>query len=350
VSAVCHHADSPRALAAPELAICDVFLFRGQAGTVMVLTANPFSAAGGFHAAGRYEWHVDLNGDARPDLTFRLLFGPPARDGRQDAELRLIESSQASQPDAQGEVLAAGRTGTVMEGRHGVRAWAGQRADPCWLNERVQQAARLAIANGIPFGTDIGTVLPPMNIYGYANVSAIVIEVPDSLLTGTCSGACAMGLWASTAIPAPGGWRQVSRCAQPLLSSLFGLDGGLPGRDFDATPPHRDRELYGQIVRQGTARAVAVLGTVADPAAHGARIADALLPDVLRYQVGTAARYRGVRNGRGLRDPAAEVMISAVLGAHIPLGLDHTSVTVPPRSVFPYLGRPVSLAAARPLR
>ena len=88
--------------------------------------------------------------------------------------------------------------------------------------------------------------------------------------------------------------------------------------------------------------AASALGT-ANPAAHGTWVAEILLPDILPYQRGTKAHFgRRVRNGRGLRDPAAEMMISLVLGVRVPFGLDASSAPGSLRATFPYLSAPVA--------
>jgi hypothetical protein len=68
-------------------------------------------------------------------------------------------------------------------------------------------------------------------------------------------------------------------------------------------------------------------------------VRDVLFPDVLRYEIGTDAHFgRERRNGRGLREPAPEVMFELVLGTPVPMGLAASSAA--PRAEFPYLPEP----------
>lgn len=332
-----HHADSYLAQTYPQLDICDLYVFRGTAGTVLAMTVNPLSGPGGFHSGGgQYGFHLDLDGDACPDITFRVSFRPD-HDGAQPVELRRLEGRQAADRDAAGTVVAAGITDALIETAGGLRLWAGPAADPSWINGGVLFTAQQCIGEGTPFDVRMAYSMPAINLLAYSNVQAIVLEVPDHML-----GASPVGLWATTAMPGPAGWVQVNRCATPLLSTLFAVSDEGAGLDFNGTWPDQDRELYSDVVRAGATRAARALGTTTDPVAHGVRVAEILLPDILPYQLGTKAHFgAGIRNGRGLRDPSAEVMISLVLGTDVPHGLDASSATGALRAMFPYLSAPV---------
>lgn len=334
-----HHADSDLAKRYPQLDICDLFVFRGGVGTVLVQTLNPlYRAELGFHTRGQYGFHLDLNGDYRPDLTLRASFDHE-HDGMQPLDLRRLEGDQAGDRDAAGVVVASGITDTLIETGTGLRLWAGPAADPFWINGGVLAAAQQCISEGTPFDVGMAGWLPAMNLLAMTDVNAIVVEIPDRMLEGVSL----IGVWATTAMPSPAGWVPVNRCAVPLLNTLFAIDDEEAGLDFNGTWPHQDRALYSDVVRAGAARAARALGTVPDPAAHGTRVAEILLPDILPYQPGTKAHFGpGVRNGRGLRDPSAEVMISLVLGTRVPLGLNASSATGSLRAAFPYLSAPVA--------
>jgi hypothetical protein len=59
-----------------------------------------------------------------------------------------------------------------------------------------------------------------VNAFAGRNVSAIVLEVPDELL-----GVDVIGFWGVTALPTDnGGWRQINRCAKPLVNTIFPPD------------------------------------------------------------------------------------------------------------------------------
>jgi hypothetical protein len=338
--ALSHHADSGLALLYPQLDLCGLYVFRGSIGTVLIMTVNPLSGPGGFYPGGQYAFHIDRTGSTIPDLTFRATFSDELHD-RQLIQLRQLGGHRAGDRNAAGEVIASGMSGTLIQSRTGARLWAGAAADPDWMHDGVLSAAQECIAKGSPFDPHLGTSGHAMNILAYSNIQALVLELPPSML-----GTGEIRVWATTAMPGDRDtWTQVNRCAIPLLNTLFDIDNELTGLYHNATSPAGDRELYGDVIRSGAARAARALGSVTDPAAHGDRVAAALLPDVLTYQPGTSAHFGpGGRNGRGLRDPAAEAVLSLIMGTDIPLGIDASSATGYLRAVFPYLSAPIDTA------
>lgn len=337
-----HHLDSELARQDPRLDISDVYLFRGNAGTVFVMDVDPLSGHHGFHPEGLYEFKVDLDGDAVEDVTFRFTFEEAGADGGQRWTLRRLDAAEARDRDASGTVLLTGVTGEICETGEGTaRVWAGSAADPFYIEPTVITAVRTAIAHGEPVALD--EPASPTNLFHGTNVGAIVLELSDGVL-----GADTIGFWGVTVLATDaGGWRQINRCAQPLINTLFALEDAEQGTDFNATQPCQDRAQYGPQVVRDTAAVVAALGTSSDPTSHAERVRDTLFPDVLRYEIGTEAHFGADRrNGRGLRESTPEAMFELVLGTRIPLGLDPATDVPAPRAVFPYLPAPVAEPAA----
>ena len=103
-----HHLDSPIARQDIRLDITDLYLFRGEIGTVFIINVC-HSIAGeisipGYHPEGMYEFKVDLNRDAIEDLTYRLTFDPRDTMGNQRYVLRRIAGASATDPSAAGTV------------------------------------------------------------------------------------------------------------------------------------------------------------------------------------------------------------------------------------------------------
>jgi hypothetical protein len=331
-------ADSELALQYPQLQLGELYVFKGSAGTVLIQVVSRLSFPGGFFPGAQYAFHLDLDGDFRADLTFRVTFGP-GRDGVQQADVRRVSQAEAADRDAPGTQVAAGSTGRIIQTPDGVRFWAGPAAEPSWMNDAILAAARECISAGTAFEPLSGLMLPTTNLLFGSNVHAIVLELPRSMLD-----APAAGIWATTALRGRGDWMQVDRCALPLVPALFGLNDELAGPGHNGTSPHDDRARYGAAVTAGAARAAKALGTAADPHAHGIRVAAALLPDILPYRPGTKASFSpgGAVSGRGLTADAAEAVLSLVMGTHIPFGLDASSASGALRAVFPYLGVPTA--------
>jgi Domain of unknown function (DUF4331) len=333
-----HHLDSPLARQDPRLDISDVYLFRGNAATVFVMNVNPLSGAGGFHPEGRYEFRVDTDGDAVEDHAYVLTFGECDADGKQRLEVRWFGGADAWNRDAAGVLLARGGTGQEVAGAGGLRVWAGPAADPFFINGAVIVAVKEAVANGTPFDLSAVDYGDSANLFAGTNVSAIVLEIPDEAFEVT-----EIGFWGTTALATDsGGWRQINRCATPLINTIFNPDDSHRSSEYNTTHPSKDRELYGPIVGGLVTKVVTATGSSDDPAAHAGRVVDELFPDVLHYRIGTPAEFGfAVRNGRGLTHCVPEVMFALVLNKAVPLGLDSRSASGVPRGDFPYLAPPV---------
>ncbi|MBB5938264.1 DUF4331 family protein [Streptomyces zagrosensis] len=384
-----HHHDSLLACQDPRLNISDGYVFRGHRGTVFALTVNPLSGQGGFHDdESLYEFKIDTNGDAVEDITYRftfspITFAPFSTRGTQRWELRRFDGDAARDRAADGTVLLRGITGepaelvlpatrpgtgqdtgqgtgqgseAVADRDGGLRAWAGRAGDPLCVEDAVVTAVKTGIAQGTaPDLAQFERELATSSFTG-TDVYAIVLEVPEADL----GGAPEIGFWGVTVLAIEaGGWQQINRCATPLLNALFNLANPAHTSDtedtkdtthttdtdqhigFHATVPTEDRERYGPEVLAAIKRGAAAAGAVTDPAAHAARVHDLLLPDILRYEVGTDAAFEVKRrNGRGLTDCTSEVMFELVLGVPVRLGLDASAATGVLRDGFPYLAPP----------
>lgn len=337
-----HHLDSPEARQDPRLDISDVYVFRGATGTVFVMNTNPLSGNGGFHPEALYEFKVDTDGDAVEDLTFRVTFGTPYPAGQQRIELRYLEGHAARDRDANGRLVAQGMTGEDSPGVGGMRLWSGPAADPFFIEGNVITAVCTAVANGKPLDLSGFDPDKAANVFAGTNVSGIVLEVPDTVL-----GVERIGFWGVTALPTDsGGWRQINRCGQPLINTILHPADSEPANDYNATQPCEDRQRYGPRLAGLVRDVVAAMGTAADPAAYGERVRDTLLPDILRYRVGTAAEYGfAERNGRGFVERTPEVICSMILNTAVSHGLDSGSASGTPRAEFPYLPPPVPAAS-----
>lgn len=333
-----HHLDSPLARQDPRLDISDVYVFRGTGATVFVMNVNPLSGAGGFHPEGRYEFRVDTDGDAVEDHTFVFAFGEGDAGGDQVLEVRRLDGADARVRVAPGLLLARGRTGQEIGGAGGVRVWAGPAADPFYIDGAVITAVKETVANGVPFDLAAVGHGAPANLFAGTNVHALVLEVRDDAFP-----VGGIGFWGTTALATDsGGWRQINRCATPLINTIFNPDDSQRSSEYNLTHPSEDRARYGPLVEALVTKAVAATGSSDDPVAHARRVVDELFPDVLRYRIGTPAEFGfTVRNGRGLADCVPEVMFALVLNKAVPLGLDSTSATGVRPHDFPYLAPPV---------
>jgi uncharacterized protein DUF4331 len=104
------HLDSPIARQDIRLDTTDLYVFRGEVGTVFVINVC-HSIAGavpspGFHPKGMYEFKVDLDGDAVEEITYRIKFDERDAAGRQRMSLHRIDGLHATDPHAPGTSAA----------------------------------------------------------------------------------------------------------------------------------------------------------------------------------------------------------------------------------------------------
>ncbi|HEY0184923.1 MAG TPA: DUF4331 family protein [Rhodopila sp.] len=337
-----HHLDSPIARQDIRLDITDLFLFRGETGTVFVINvchsiAGPVPAPG-YHPEGMYEFKIDLDGDAVEDLTYRVTFDERDAQGKQRLVLRRIRGSEAVDPDAPGTVMAQGNTGETVVTTDGLRLWAGKAGDPFWIEPDVLHAVGHAFQDGTAIdlsGWDPGKA---RNLFAGHTVYSIVLEVPDAeLLTG--AGKRHIGVWAvATLATDAGGWRSINRVGLPMIHPLFTQYNEDLGNRLNAGRPADDFATYGDTVAKAIAGVVSAVGTAADPLAYGEAVAHRFFPNILPYEVGTPAVFGfAMWNGRSLTDNAPDVMFSIAANTPVRLGIGKESVTSKPSTTFPYV-------------
>lgn len=330
-----HHLDSPQARQDVRLDITDLYTFRGEAGTALIINVcHSLGAATtpGFHPEGRYEFKIDLDGDAVEDVTYRASFDK-AVDGVQRYEIRRIVGAAAADPFAPGTVVVTGSTGTIADS-NGVRAWAGLAGDPFWIEPDVLHAVGHAVQDGTRI--DLGSWTPgsAKNLFAGTTVYSLVLELGDTELPPG-----RIGVWAVASLATDaGGWRSINRVGLPMVHPLFTQYNESLGDDLNAGVPADDYARHGALVAKEIAGIVAANGTVADPVVYGETVAHKLFPNILPYTVGTPAAFAFAGwNGRTLIDNAPDVVFSLAANTPVTLGIGRESVTVAPTDTFPYV-------------
>lgn len=337
-----HHFDSPTGREDPRLNLCDLFVFAGpDETTVLIMTVNPdagLSSPTELRDEGLYEFKIDTDGDAREDLSFRVVVADEER-GYQRAEVRR-EEGEASRSGTGGRHLGSGVTDEIFALDGGGRAWFGVAADPFVGNGLALNAFVKSMAAD---EADFTPFEHRVDLFANRNVTAIVLEVPSGQI-----GAGRVGVWASISLHGHAPERQVARAAWPLMKHLFVRDDHI-GAHLDEDPPTLDRENAGERIVANVAQVARLTGSVADPDQYGRYVANRVLPDILPYTLGTAASFgfAGV-NGRSLADPGFDVVLSIFANRAIA-----GSVAIDPdvhRRAFPYLAPRHTKQAETPLR
>ena len=335
-----HHLDTPLAAQNGQLYIDDLYVFPGEGSTVFVLDVNSnitgVYAQPGFHPEARYEFKVHFGGADFEALTYRVAFGEAGADGSQSLRLYTLAGADAREDSAAGELVLEGRTGQAASAG-GIRIWAGRTQDSFYIDLSLLSIVNGAIAKGT--AVDLSQWRPDKakNSFAGTSVESIVLEVSHrdpQLRPGA-----RIGVWAATKLATDaGGWRQVNRGGHPMMWPIFWPDDTRFDNPANTRHPARDFAAEGGHLAGHVAAVVAATGTVDDAEAYGQAVATELLPDVLPYEVGTAATFGFAgRNGRTIADNAPEAMMSLVTGTAIPAGL-HPAVAKNQRSgTFPYV-------------
>ena len=338
-----HHLDSPIARQDIRLDITDLYVFRGETGTVFVINVchsifGPIPEPG-YHPEGMYEFKVDLNGDAVEDVTYRFMFNERDENGNQRYVVRCIRGEQATDPDVFGKVVAQGITGETTTTAAGLRVWAGKAGDPFWIEPDVLHAVGHAFQDGTVVNLSGWDPSQAKNLFAGHTAYSIVLELPDTELLAGAGDKRKIGVWAvSTLATDAGGWRSINRVGHPMIHPLFTQFNEDLGNRLNAGHPAEDFATYGPAVIKAIAGVVSAYGTAQDPRAYAEMVAHRFFPNILPYEVGTPAVYGFAGwNGRSLIDNAPDVMFSMAANTPVRLGIGKESVTSKPSATFPYV-------------
>jgi hypothetical protein len=312
-----HHSATEEAEPAhPNRNITDFYLFQkpdDPQKSLLIMNVNPtppkLDAA--FDPTASYEFLVDTNGDALPDLAFRVLFSQPS-SGQQTASVVRAEGVLAREKTKDGDPIIQNApvsfgSAALITTQGDYRFFAGLRSDPFFFD-------LMGFCNNFHFtGTDY---------FADQEVFGIVLEVPNSAL-GT---APKLGAWCRILVPQGGALVQVTRLGLPLVSILMNGEEDKPR--FHHAEPSLDRTLF-------QAQFVSFLSQLGHSADQAQQVAQTLLPDILPYDYSSAA---GFPNGRKLTDDVADLMLALVTNGTT--SSDQVGPHNDYTTAFPYLGAP----------
>jgi hypothetical protein len=327
------HRDSPTVEDDPAADIADVYAFRSPENPdnlVVSLDVNGLTAPGDYRDFAEdvsYNIHVDNTGDLVADATATVTFSGAtfAIEGLGDP--------------ITGDVTAAESADEIVNETGGIKVFAGPRDDPFFFDLtgfKSFVAGPYVPANGLrPEGET------PSDMFAGTNISAVVIELPISALTGEAtSDMGTIRAWTSTS---RGG--QVDRMAIPAINTAL-----IPSDQKDAfnqADPANDEADF-RPTAQATIEALrmAVDDTFGSPQDGGPlgdltpeQVATALIPDVVTIDFSQPVQFP---NGRQLEDDVIDAALGVVLNrggaAGISDAIDSNDVAF--SSTFPYLADP----------
>jgi hypothetical protein len=335
-----HHLDTPLAAQTGQLYLDDLYVFPGNASTVLVMDVNSdvngLHSEPGFHPEARYEFKVHFDGADSEALTYRVSFGEADSTGQQALQLYVLDGDQAREDAAAGELVLEGRTGEAASA-DGTRIWAGRIGDSFYIDLSLLAIVNGAVADGT--APDLSAWRPEnaQNSFADTTVDSIVLEISHQhpkLRPGART-----GVWAATKLATDaGGWRQINRAGHPMMWPIFWPNDTDFSDPADVKHPFDDISSEGKHIAEHIAAVVSASGTSGDPRGYGQIVARRLVPDVLHYVVGTPATYGfGAFNGRTLADNAPEAMLSLVTNTAVPSGLKPSVAEHLRKSTFPYV-------------
>jgi hypothetical protein len=306
----------------PRLDLTDLYVFpKPGDGRKSILIMNVHPSVGWdrrptrrdpFASDALYEFRIDTDGDAVPNITYRLRFSPYSA-GQQTATLYCLEGARTEGDGATiiegAPVSMSGEARVTEAGDH--RLFAGWRSDPFFFDP-------IGFSNNFQFGADF---------FSDKDVCSIVLEAPNRVL-----GSKGIGLWGRILAGGGGDWVQVERGAL-TAQSIFLTGEAQPA--YLAAEPADDAQfipVFAHSLEHG--------GGYAPDEAR--RVAATLLPDMLRFDPTRPASYPS--NGRTLTDDALDHFISVFTNGKVKTDGVSSHTDLLPE--FPYLGPPHKAAAA----
>jgi hypothetical protein len=310
------HDESASGKIDPRVDIADLYIFPSPDApgrTVLIMTVNPLAPAVGadFATDAVYEILIDTDGDARPDIAYRITF--ETVDGSQRATVRRATGDDARSRGVTGDVIidaaAVSLDGSVRVADIGNtrRFFAGLRGDPFFFDLH-------GYLDGFAFTGD--------DLFADKNVCAIALEAPAEELGGG-----PIGVWCRILVRSHGKLIQIDRMGRPLVN--VALTKGVEKDRFNQSDPDQDVALFVETFTRGLRR----LGDHAVDQANA--VARSLLPDILPFDPETAVGYP---NGRVLADDIIDHQLALFTAGRITSDLVAAHRDTSDR--FPYLGEP----------
>jgi hypothetical protein len=302
-----HHFESVIVQKTPALNQLDNYVFASPKAdhTVFIMTVNsvPKSGPNGIFATDAlYNIHVADDDGYKTGHTFSLSFSS-------DNTFTVYESQTPNGAvGAKGAKIGAGKLGKTSELAKGIKAWAGVVKDPFFGNSTSLGLLRAQLNAGKPYDPSIWAQAQGKSIFLGREASAIVLEVPNSMLGKT------IRTFMTTAVDTKGTWKQVQYSANPLLSHIMMFESQALKGEHDQSRPDSENGMKAMVSAR-VARATTLAKTEKDPQQYGDEIAAKMIPDVLTYKVGSTAHYTlNERNGRSLDDDAMSTVLTMLLG------------------------------------
>ncbi len=351
------HLDAPTAKTDKRIDITDLYAFRvSPSRTALVLNVNPLTSpadtkALSFRTSALYQIKIDRNGDAVPDIAYRIRFSRThsLADGAmvQHYVVRRATGAAARRDTWDGTIVsvgqttAAGRRAIVNRVVGGGASFAGPRDDPFFFDlpgfttfKQRLLAGETQLSNAGKTGLLDG--FTGVDTFAGTNVTSIVLALPNGMLGGTGR---TVGVFATTSIQGPTGFVQVDRMGRPAINTIFNNTKAEKEADNRLSPNADRATFHDNVVAVFNAIGNVLTANGATPytAAQVEALANVLLPDLLTVKLGDAA---GFLNGRRLADDVVDTAFSILTNGAITTGDGVNANDHPFMTAFPYVAPP----------
>ena len=241
---------------------------------------------------------------------------------------------------AAGELIISGNTGRVVKADQGCLAYAGLAPDLFATNGVGFGAFRKALWSENRFAPE--SFQNGQSFFAGNNVSAIVLEVPSSLI-----GRGVVHAWATASLYGHAPEVQVSRWGLPMITHILLSDPSLhdASENYNRAVPADEVALFSKPIRDFVEKVTALAHSAADPSAYATQLLARLCPGVLPYELDTPASFSfAAFNGRGLCDDVMDVILTLVTNTALSDGVAPDMRLMRPD--FPYFGEPHATAAS----
>ena len=363
LSPAADHRDGPifvNSQAAGQGDINDIYVFKSPSNasnTVLTFTFQPFPGVltpATTDPTQTFDIHIDNSNplDAIEEITFRVTYGAPDSNGIQPVTLRGLPTAKFP-PNG---IIASGKTGQNIPIFGGTGMFRSAIHDDPFFFDAGAFNAAIAAGDLTKFPRPVGQA---HNFFGpNGNTFAIIIELPSTKLTSIANGI--IGVWVTISKNGT----QIDRMGRPAINTALippvprnNLTRGERRNAFNAGLPRNDRANF-------KADMVSVLTNPAyyfrESAATADAISNALLPDLLAFQIGNASGYGNfvggyLGNGRRLTDDVIDTTLTVLSGSTGIVTTDNvgddngfriTDGSIEPTSgkarniAFPYIGPP----------
>lgn len=327
------HKEAPLIAEDPSADLADFYCFLkpgDPSRIIMMATVNPFMTEGGggfnFSPNVRYAFRFETDNNGKPDTNVFVNFAGSSSNPTFRVQVPSKGVDFTAPVTRTTAAVNPNPAIITTDPSSGITAFAGPRDDPFFFD--AAGFNRFLAGTGGFGGNDF---------FGGYNVSAIVLEVPTSLVAGSST---QLQGWATTERRrvtlrradsgqlevSTGPWEQVDRVGNPAVSTAL-IPSGLKDL-FNIGTPNNDAQDFAPAI-------VASLQAFGTSQANINILASVALPDTLKLDLAAPSAYP---NGRAPADDVIDTLLGLILNAPTADGVDMNDKPFP--AVFPYLADP----------